>query len=64
MVKEKKKYCPLSFFAPQDESSYCQKEKCEWWIVGIGGISIATCSIKVLAENLFFIQEYLKQGRK
>jgi len=55
-----KKYCPINGHPKSD--GMCQKEKCEWWVQGAGGINLATCSIRVLAENLFFIQEYL--GRK
>jgi len=52
-----KKYCPINSHPKSD--GMCKKEKCVWWILELGGISIATCSIKVLAENLFFIQGYL-----
>ncbi|GAG85182.1 unnamed protein product [marine sediment metagenome] len=58
MAKEKK-LCPRRFHP--DGDGECIGESCEWWIVGMGGISIATCSIRVLAENLFFIRENLKR---
>ena len=71
MAEEKKKICPLTYTlgkgAYDQESAdfdYCVKEQCEWWIVGLGGISIGACSRRVLAENLFFIQEHLKQRRE
>ncbi len=50
------KLCPQRFHP--DGDGLCIKEKCEWWVKGLGGISIEACSIKVLAENVFFIQEY------
>ena len=59
-----KKLCPF-LMMKHDEAfkCNCQKESCVWWIQGAGGINIAACSIRVLAENLFFIQEYSKRGK-
>ena len=55
MAEEKKKLCPML------NERDCRKENCEWWAKRMGGINIEACSIRVLAENLFFIQECLKR---
>jgi len=57
----KKKYCPVNSHPKSD--GMCKKEKCEWWIRRMGGINIEVCSIRVLAENLFFIQEFSTRGK-
>jgi len=54
MVKEKKKYCPLSFFAPQDESPYCQGERCGWWDDITGHCAVAVIA-RFGAEGAFHV---------
>ena len=56
MAEKYGKYCPINSHPQSD--GMCQKGKCEWWVKRIGGINIEACSIRVLAENVFFIQEY------
>ncbi len=59
------KYCPMKLSSkaesPHNQFYFCEKEKCEWWGKRLGGLNIEACSIRILAENLFFIQEHLNR---